>query len=208
MVTTQISTTNMASMRKQYGKVLFRAHMSPYPPSHSLQAAHGIESVSPHLLRHTKRTFKRRESDGDTTSMKANADSTVDYQAPPPVQHARTNNVGHSKNRKTKDPGFSTHVVLPPPSSPPPMFEAIPITSSDQSQVRKLIDSRGERERLNSLRSTLPHPSKATYLNKDDDRYKNEIAFVKNRQRHVSINDLKKSMSKGKKGSFRRTRKR
>ena len=132
----------------------------------------------------------------------------MDYQAPNPLQHAPKSNFVHSNNAVINNAGSSQHVVLPPPSSPPPMFEPIPSTSVDQLQLRKLIDSRGERKRLNSLRSTLPHPSKATYFNKHDDKYKNEIAFVKNRQRHISINDLNKSIRKGEKGSLRRARKR
>eukprot|EP00944_MAST-04C_sp_MAST-4C-sp1_P012210 g12210.t1 len=206
--TTQTNTKSMAPLHTTYGKMLFRAHMSPYPPSHSSQTLHGIDSVSPHLLRHTRRSFKRSEPDGDATTIQANADNIMDYQAPHPMQHAPTSNFGHSNNARINNSGLTPHVILPPPSSPPPIFEARPSTSVDQLQLRKLIDSRGERERLNSLRSTLPHPSKATYFNKHDDKYKNEIAFVKHRQRHVSIKDLDKSIRKGANGSLRRVRKR
>ena len=134
--TTQTSTKSMAPLQKTYGKILFRAHMSPYPPSPSSQALRGIESVSPHLLRHTKSSFKRPEPNGDANTVQANADNIMYYQEPNPLQHATKSNFVHSINSVINNAGSSQHVVLPPPSSPPPMFEPIPSTSVDQLQLR------------------------------------------------------------------------
>ena len=101
---------------------------------------------------------------------------------------------------------FINHTLLPPPSSPPPMFEppynnnsnsASNINKSDnygqQAEVRILLNSRKERQRLQNLKSLHPHPSKRTNYGQRNEKQINQKMYVKNKQKHLSIHELKKN---------------
>ena len=73
-----------------------------------------------------------------------------------------------------------------------------------QMQVRTLLNSRKERQRLQDLKSAHPHPTKRTNDGGREEKQLTEKMYVKNKQRHISMHEY---MSNKKKNSKTKTSK-